>query len=427
MRSASPIGRAAPWIPWQRPNEPPPAVLRLMMFAVFAIPLVKPRLPGNSGPADLVMVAASVVVFLWVASQGRRATAPFAAATAVMMTAGAISGLVAGRAGPTLLVMVQELHLLLFCAAIATVARTPRAMEAIRSAWVTAGVAWGLLLIAAVTFGIDPLVNAATDRGTRAHLLFQNPNITGNYFLVAIFVASAARPPSWPRRIAAIAVMLLAMLLTGSNAAIVGLVAGSIVAVVIWLWTRLDPAHALLALSVTMAIGAVGYTGLSDVLRTASESEQPIIRYSIGRLERSAENRGDLFQSQLDLYRERGILGIGPFATRDVLGESGESGVRSSHNDYLATLIERGPLGIAGLIMFIGAIAWRLPLGRARVVDRSWRRSAGSGAALIGIAVAMAISATTHEVLHYRHLWALLGLLAAVHRWSRPGAEGAST
>ena len=36
-------------------------------------------------------------------------------------------------------------------------------------------------------------------------------------------------------------------------------------------------------------------------------------------------------------------------------------------------------------------------------------------APLIGALVAMAVTAGTHEVLHYRHLWVLLGIVAALY------------
>ena len=37
----------------------------------------------------------------------------------------------------------------------------------------------------------------------------------------------------------------------------------------------------------------------------------------------------------------------------------------------------------------------------------------------------MAVAAFTHEVLHYRHLWALLGILAAIHLFGRDGKSSA--
>ena len=42
------------------------------------------------------------------------------------------------------------------------------------------------------------------------------------------------------------------------------------------------------------------------------------------------------------------------------------------------------------------------------------------GAAVIG----MLISAMFYQVLHFRHLWALLGIIAAVDLWGRRGREG---
>ena len=38
--------------------------------------------------------------------------------------------------------------------------------------------------------------------------------------------------------------------------------------------------------------------------------------------------------------------------------------------------------------------------------------------------IGMLISAMFYQVLHFRHLWALLGIIAAVDLWGRRGREG---
>lgn len=408
-------------------TEPPRFVVGCVMAAIALIPLVQPRLPGNSGPADLVALVAVFAVALWVSSVGMSMKMPYAAGWTVLMTAGALSGLLAGRAGSSLLVVLQEVHLFLFCAAIATVARTPRALLSLRKAWTAAALGWGALLIAAVLLGIDSLVGASTERGARAHLFFQNPNITGSYFMVSFFVAASG---SWPRRtglrIVAFAILLTALFFSGSNAAMFGGAIGGLVAVAWCLWHRWDPAAAMVFAAAALAIGALGMGPVRDVMDRAQESQQPLIRYSIGRFERSAGKRQELFASQIELYRAANFMGIGPFATRDLLGAGGESGVRSSHNDYLATMVERGPLGVAGLVILAGAIGYRVTRSKRRDRGSPFARAAGTGAAAAGAVVALAASALTHEILHYRHLWALLGLIAAVHWWS-PAHDGEAT
>ena len=395
-------------------------MVRAVGFAIAMIPLVKPRLPGNSGPADVFMVFAVLVVLLWATGEGRSLRVPYAIGAVVLMTGGAVAGLVAARAAATMLVVLQEIHLLLFAAAVATVARTPRAIAALRKAWVASALGWAALVILAVFLGIQPLIDATANRGTRVHLFFQNPNITGNFFMVAFFVAASS---SWPRtrvlRVVACVVLLWGMLLTGSNAAILGTILGGFVAIAWWLWQRFGSSAAVVFVAVALGFAALGGIAVRerDVIGEASESENALIRYSIGRAERSANNRQELFASQMELYQQSHFLGIGPFGTRDALGASGESGVRSSHNDYLATLVERGPLGVLGLLLLAGAIWLRVARSAGHRLAPAFVRVAGTGAATVAVAVAFASAATTHEILHYRHLWAWLGLIAAVQWW----------
>jgi O-antigen ligase len=93
--------------------------------------------------------------------------------------------------------------------------------------------------------------------------------------------------------------------------------------------------------------------------------------------------------------------------------------VKEAHDDYLATLVERGALGVIGLMLLIGSICVRAISIDPRRLSADFRRVVPSTAPLIGALVAMALAAFTHEVLHYRHLWALLGILAAIHLFGR--------
>lgn len=401
-------------------REPPGFVLGTVVAAIALIPLVKPRLPGNSGPVDFFIALAVASVAVWAAGEGRSLRVPFALGVVVMMVAGSISGLAADRPGGTLLVVVQEIHLLLFCAAVVAVARTPKALATLQRAWVWAALAWALLVIVAMALGIQSLIDATESRGNRVHLFFQNPNITGNYFMISFFVAMSA---SWPRsrlvRVVVCSTLLTAMLFTGSNAAIGGVLGGVFVALAWWIWQRRGAAAAALFLAILLATGAVGAIAIREgaVFENASESENLFIRFSIGRAGRSADARQDLFASQIDLYHDSGVLGIGPFATRDLLGASGESGTRSSHSDYLATLVERGPLGVIGLVILAGSIGVTVARAAGRRLSPGFRAVAGTGAGAAAVAVATALAAITHEVLHYRHLWAVLGLIAAARWW----------
>ena len=95
-----------------------------------------------------------------------------------------------------------------------------------------------------------------------------------------------------------------------------------------------------------------------------------------------------------------------------------------AHDDYAASLVERGVLGALALVCLFVIVLARC----RRIAARSLRPSYASifpRAELLGAAViGMFISAMFYQVLHFRHLWALLGLVAAVDLWGRRDSQG---
>jgi O-antigen ligase len=116
----------------------------------------------------------------------------------------------------------------------------------------------------------------------------------------------------------------------------------------------------------------------------------------------------------LRLYVSGSPLGIGPGATRPTLIAEQNFYAKESHNDYLGALAERGILGVLGLLLLVGAIATR-----SRAIVREPRTPELMAAvprpsALVAALMALAVSALFYEVLHFRQLWALLGIVAAL-------------
>jgi O-antigen ligase len=114
------------------------------------------------------------------------------------------------------------------------------------------------------------------------------------------------------------------------------------------------------------------------------------------------------------------LLGRGPSST-DLSLQASQSGlIHEAHNDYLATLVERGPLGMVGLLLLIGGVYVRAMSISLRPLRPTFSKVVPGTAPLLGALVAFAASAMTHEILHYRHLWALMGVLAALYYFGRP-------
>src|SRR5207253_9729226 len=107
--------------------------------------------------------------------------------------------------------------------------------------------------------------------------------------------------------------------------------------------------------------------------------------------------RSTLFKSEFQLFLTGSLLGRGPGSTILTLGADAAATVKTAHDDYLATLVDRGALGELALMLLIGAVAVRAASIDPRRLPNEVRRVIPETAPLIGALVAMAVTAGTHE------------------------------
>jgi hypothetical protein len=390
--------------------------------AVAMLPLLSPKLPYNSAPADLFMLAAIGMVLVWAAVTKARLHAPYLVPATLLILAGAVAALFgeAPRAGA--IAVLQEIFLVAWCAAIVNVCRTPHGMRTVLRAWCLSSVAWATFLVAAAVTGRTALAGMERAEGGRAAQFFDHPNMAGNYFMISILVLSAARYPIRPVPRALCYLLLgTAMVYAGSNTAFLALPVAALLSTTIRIRSRSGsvPAAAS-ALCIVVVAAGVWSVAAEPVTSAVQQSENPMVKYSVARSSRSAESRQALFLAQYHLFRDGNIVGIGPAATRKTLTGDPHSADKEAHNDYLATLVERGPLGVLALLLLAGAITVRAARVSINGLTPEYARVVPNPSALAGVFLAFAITALTHEVLHYRHLWALLAVLAALHLFGRP-------
>ena len=115
----------------------------------------------------------------------------------------------------------------------------------------------------------------------------------------------------------------------------------------------------------------------------------------------------------LQLYfQSDGILGLGPASTKPILTSQHAPYPNQAHNDLLASLAERGVVGVLGLLLLVGTAAfWAAPLVRRRL-SRGLAAAVPRPAGLVAALLAFACISYYEEVLHFRFLWALLGIVA---------------
>lgn len=402
--------------------------LILVGLGICALPILAPNLAGNATPADGLIALAILGVLLWAGTTRQPLALPYGLGVGVM----AIAGLVASLAGAFpllgLVAVLQDLFLLVWCAAVANVARRPGAIEVLTRTWVVSSLLWATAFIVATT---GTTVSAGSD-AVRAGFVFGEQNGAGLYFVLSLFVLLAVRRPRRRSlRVAAILLLLLATVYTGSLGALSGLLLGLAVATVGGVLSRRGTVPALaVGVALLLAAGSLTLLANRDSLVTAAhDSSNSLVRNSIGRGSQSSSERKTLSEETLRLWRTSGALGLGPGATKDVLMAQQAPYPKEAHDDWVAAVIERGLLGGLGLLLLVGEVVLH--------ASRAWdplRLLAGfrvvmpAPAFLVGALGCVLVFSFTHEVLHDRTAWTLFALVAAVALWGRakPLPQGGS-
>ncbi|MDQ6899225.1 MAG: O-antigen ligase family protein [Candidatus Dormibacteraeota bacterium] len=345
---------------------------------------------------------------------------PYAIAVAVVIAAGALAGL--GGAFPVLSLtqLIQDLALLLWCGVIVNASRTSAAMRTLLRTWCWSGLAWATFLVAAYVSGHQDLAGVSARVGARASLTFGDPNLASSYFMLTLILLWVAGcPVRRSLRWAATALLLAAMVLTGSNGAFLSLLVGAGAGAIFWVYQRHGAPAALAATCayVLLAVAAASAVQLADVQTLAENSGQPLLRDSLGRSDQSVAQRLTIFSEISDLHAQGTLLGWGPRATKAVLQEEQAAYPKEAHNDYIASFVERGPLGSIGLLLLVASLTWRMSRVLGRDAARQLSIAGLAPAPLLAAIVAVAVEASNEQVLHFRHVWAIFAVIAAVSIW----------
>ena len=388
------------------------------------MPLLTPSGPGNTGPVDVAIALALGVTVSWLGFTRSDIAVPYALPIGVMVVAGMVAALIGPAPLTGTLAIIQDIMLLAWAAAIVNVARDGDSLKTLLRVWSWSAIFWaGAYAMVGIRAGNAP---------DRLGFTFANPNMAANYFLISLFVMAAAGIPRGRlSRYGGYGVVLLAIVVSGSLAGIVGLGVALIVSCFLAVANRSGfvPAIAFACIALLFAGILLTLPGRDQLVERASVSPSPLLRNSIGRLQLSEVNRSSLYSEEIQLFEQGGVLGLGPNTTDLELAANQASYVKTSHNDYLAVVVERGVAGAIGLLLLVGAIWIRTRTSARRDLSQGFRRVLPLPEALAGAVAAVAVSALFHEVLHFRQVWALLAVIAAIDLWgraARPAPESAS-
>ncbi|MEV4264074.1 O-antigen ligase family protein [Kribbella sp. NPDC049584] len=396
-------------------------VLAAMMgLTTCLLPFLVPAGPGNTAPADAGILLCIVLALLWAARAHLPVKLPYATGVAGLVLGGAFAAYITGASVATGVVLIQDLLVFAWGAALALGRRNPAIVGAVTIAWCRTAAIYSGVMSVAYLVGINALTGVSAKDGVRASYTFGDPNLAGNYLVVSLFVMAACKHPRSPgvRRIAYILV-LTAIGFTGSNGAMLTLVVGLVLAFTVTRYRRQGAVAGAAALAATALIGGLVVAfvmprvDLGEIRERAAGSV-PLLRDSFGRSANSSSERVTIVKEGASLFLEGDAAGFGPARTKATLAATQAPYVKEAHNDYLATLLERGVIGGIGLLLLGVAVFVRclrlvfgtLPKAYAELVPRPWL--------LAVVGPVMATAAGFYEVLHFRHLWTWLGLIAAL-------------
>jgi len=424
FRPVSPVHtpKVTPAEAWRRAREHDGVAVKALAVGIGGLPILRPTVGGNLGPADAAMMLCGACILVWAGSTRQVLRGAYLLPSVLTMLAGMVAGLAGAAPAAALLAVAQDFYLLLWALACLNVARTADAAASVARSWCYAAFGWSVTLFLVV--GRTALT--ATTGDTRLAFT-SDTNGAGLYFVLSIFVMIAARRPRrrlW--RWTAITFLLADTVLTGSLGALSGLLAGLATAIMMGVAARRGPAPALaLALALGLTAGsATLYVQRYRVIEAAHASGNAVLRNSLGRGLQTSTERQALTRETLGLVTSAGPAGYGPNTTEQLLRTDQAPYPKQAHNDWIAALVERGVLGFAGMAL----LAFEVVRRTAQVRDATLLTPAHAEAFpavqyLAGGAVTVAIFSLTHEVLHDRTAWTLLGLIAALAVFGRPARQ----
>jgi O-antigen ligase len=390
--------------------------------AVAMLPLLRHGSPANLAPVDLLIGVAIGTCLLWAGATRHRWRWPYAVATCLIMAGGAVGALMGPVPRAGAVAIVQDAVLFVWCCAVANLASSPERLRVLLATWAYAAFAWVVVLFVGLAAGLPALTGQTPSEGSRTALTFGDPNYSASYYVISLLVIWACGVPR-RRGLRTLAYVLLiaAIASTGSNSGMVSLLVGCAVAAVL-ATARNSGVPAAVATCAALVGGGVlvaSLVSLAEVQRSAHSSPHAFIRDGLGRGHKSAAQRETLRRETARLYLDGGVLGRGPVSTKTRLEAAMAPHAKEAHNDYLAALIERGVLGLSGIALLVVGLAARMAALRTAALADRFASVVPHPHALVGAVAGTLVSMAVYELLHVRHLWALLGIVAALHLWGR--------
>jgi O-antigen ligase len=387
-------------------------------LAVAALPLLVPSGPANVGPVDVFIVLAMGASLVWAVRSGHVWRFPFGIAMALYVVGGALGAMAGPVPGSGLVALVQDLAVIFWCWTLANVCSSSGRLRVVLGAWAYSSIAWSSLLVLGLLIGSATLTGHRATEGARTAFTLHDPNFAGNYFFISLMIVWASgRPQRLTARLAAGAVLLVAIASTGSNSALASLAAGLVTVLLLSVHRRGGGRAVLVALACIAVAGYLASASLGPIEQWAQGSSYAFLRDGIGRGTSSVWERSTILSESMSLYRSGGFLGQGPNSTKARLTAAQAPYPKVAHDDYVGTLLERGVIGAVGLLLLLGGLLQRGISSASRPLHPRFAAVVPYPSALAGALVGTLVGSAFIQLMHARHVWALFGIIAAVSLW----------
>lgn len=397
----------------------------LWAILVILLPIQRPLLPLNMEWSDGFMMLLSAYGFVMAWRDRQRLVFPLMVPFWLVMIASLIAMLTGFGDAETMrsgiVAMLQEIYLyvtfLLLVNHLIAVSYPFRdrvfKIWTVVAALVAVTAVLGMFRLGPAMFWAKPASEIRphdSDEITRAVATFANANAAAVYLSVSVFVALIT---SWPMtaRVIFAAWIFVGMYATGSNGAMFSTLLGLTVLMSFnSLIVRSGKDKLAIAGIAIVTVSVVLLLGLGWLMSPMSspnltlDTRDMSLSGNLMRLSTSVERRVALINWAWPHYLQH-PLGTGPNSFWKLM--------TSLHNDYIAFLFERGPLGLIAWLWLVGGtlVAAFRAAQRALEAQHRWQVLAlGTGF------LAVSINAFTHEVSHMRQVWLLMAFLfASVH------------
>lgn len=373
-------------------------------------------------PNDLLLALATAATLLWAGTVRFRGRFPYVVPVTLSLIGGAVGALVGPIPVRGTFALVQDLWLVTWCWTVVNVSHKPRNLRVLLVTWAYSGIGWAMLAFVGLATGTTLLTGQVPRQGSRVQITLDDPSYAANYFFISLMIIWATqRPRRRPARFAAYALLVSAIATTGSNSGAVALTVGTTVAATLSLYRRFGAVPAVTALACLLLGGfaLASSVSLQAIQSRAHDSRYAFIRDGLGRSPQSAGQRQMLLQESIRLYERGNPLGDGPVSTKPRLDKEMVALVKEAHDDYLAALIERGPIGFIGVFLLVASLLVRIGKAVVRGIGNGFEDVVEKPNALAGALAGTLVAMTVYELLHVRHVWTLFAVVGALSIWGR--------